>query len=286
MDIGVALPTMIAGVHGNELTDWARRAEACGFASVAVLDRLVYGNDEPLVTLAAAAAVTERVRLTTGILIAPYRDSTALLAKQTASVHHLSGGRLVLGVAVGARPDDYAAAGTRFDDRGRRLDIMLADIRKVWAGDEVGPILSDSMPEILVGGRSPAALRRAVAYGDGYFAAAGAPSRAFAERAQEIRRLWSLAGRRDRPRVVAQTYYCLGRDAEAHARAHLEDYYSFGGQLAARMISSTLTTPEKLAETAREYKAAGCDELVFVPCSADTEQLDRLALALDEGAAL
>jgi alkanesulfonate monooxygenase SsuD/methylene tetrahydromethanopterin reductase-like flavin-dependent oxidoreductase (luciferase family) len=281
MDIGVALPTMVAGVHGNELIDWARRADAGGFSSVAVLDRLAYGNDEPLVTLAAAAAVTERVRLTTGILIAPYRDGAALLAKQAASVHHLSGGRLVLGVAVGARPDDYAAAGTRFDDRGRRLDTMLADIRKIWAGDEVGPALPDGGPEILVGGRSPAALRRAVAYGDGYFAAAG-PPRVFAERAQEIRRLWSLAGRQDRPRMAAQTYYCLGRDAKAHTRAHLEDYYSFAGQLAGRMISSALTTPGELREAARDYQAAGCDELVFVPCSADPEQQDLLARALDE----
>ncbi len=57
--------------------------------------------------LAAAAAVTERIRLTTDILLAPLHENTALFAKQAATIHHLSGGRLVLGLGIGARTDDY-----------------------------------------------------------------------------------------------------------------------------------------------------------------------------------
>src|SRR3954452_19558188 len=102
MDIGVALPTMIPHKSGGHLLDWAVKAEQQGYSCLAVLDRLVYANDEPLTTLAAAAAVTDRIRLTTAILIAPYRGNTALLAKQAATVQHLSDGRLTLGVAAGS----------------------------------------------------------------------------------------------------------------------------------------------------------------------------------------
>lgn len=283
MEYGVALPTMVQGIQGRDLLDWARRAEALGFADLAVLDRLVYGNTEPLVTLAAAAAATERIRLTTGILIAPYRSNTALVAKQAASVAHLSDGRLTLGVAVGARPDDYAASGAEFGDRGRRLDTMLAEMRKIWAGGEIGPEPPGGEPEILVGGRAPDALRRVSAHGDGYFAAAG-PPKTFAERAEEVRRRWREAGRPGDPRVVAQAYYALGPGADAAVREHLGDYYSFAGKLAEMMIKGTPTEPGRLRETARAFADAGCDELVLVPCASGPDQLDRLADALGEAA--
>ena len=125
MDIGIGLPATISGVQGGQLLEWARRAEARGFSTLGTIDRLVYGNYEPLIALAAAAAVTARIRLATTIMIAPYRANGALVAKQAATVHHLSGGRLVLGAAVGGREDDYTASGVDFHTRGRRFDAML-----------------------------------------------------------------------------------------------------------------------------------------------------------------
>ena len=106
MDIGVGLPATIPQVEAGQILDWARAADQQGFASLGIIDRLVYGNQEPLVTLAAVAGVTERVRLVTSILLAPLRTNAALLAKQAATIDHLSGGRLVLGMAVGGRQRD------------------------------------------------------------------------------------------------------------------------------------------------------------------------------------
>ena len=147
MRIGVGLPTSTPGVRGApgntatrgpELVEWARRAEAGPFTSLGVVDRLVYDSTDPLVALAAAAAVTTRVRLVTMVVIGPIRPP-AVLAAQAASLDALSEGRLTLGVSLGARRDDYTAAGAEWTDRGRRLSDQLAVMREIWEDDQSGP---------------------------------------------------------------------------------------------------------------------------------------------------
>ena len=111
MDIGIGLPTQIPNVEGRTLLDWAVLADQAGFSTLGTVGRLVYPNYDDLIALTAAAAVTERIRLTTSVLLAPLYANTALLAKQAASLDRLSGGRLVLGVGVGGRDDDFTASG-------------------------------------------------------------------------------------------------------------------------------------------------------------------------------
>jgi alkanesulfonate monooxygenase SsuD/methylene tetrahydromethanopterin reductase-like flavin-dependent oxidoreductase (luciferase family) len=139
MEIGIGL----RGTRGSLVLDWARRADSGPFSSLGIIDRLVYSNYETLVTLATAAAVTERGRLMSTVLIAPLRGA-GVLAKQAASVDALSGGRLTLGLSVGSREDDFTAAPASFHDRGRRFEEQLDFMKRVWsgeaAGDGVGPI--------------------------------------------------------------------------------------------------------------------------------------------------
>ena len=128
MDIGIGLPNAVRGVDRRGIVEWARRAHQAGFSSLGTIDRVVYPNYESLVSLAAAAAVTERIRLVTDILIAPLRTNTALFAKQAATIDDLSGGRLVLGLAVGGRPDDFEVSGADFTARGPTFDRQLVEL--------------------------------------------------------------------------------------------------------------------------------------------------------------
>lgn len=91
MDIGIGLPSTIPGIPGQLILEWASTAERTGFSTLGTLDRLVYDNLETVPTLAAAAAVTTRIRLTTSVLIGPYRGNGALLAKQLATVDKIAG---------------------------------------------------------------------------------------------------------------------------------------------------------------------------------------------------
>src|SRR5215210_6165187 len=108
METGIGLPNAVPGTTGKQLTDFARAADEAGFSVLGTIDRVVYPNFEPLATLAAAAAVTERIRLATSIILGPIRANAAVLAKQFLTLDALAGGgRAVLGIGAGARDDDY-----------------------------------------------------------------------------------------------------------------------------------------------------------------------------------
>lgn len=282
MDVGIGLPATIPGVEGRQLTEWARRAEDAGFSSLGVIDRIVYPNYEPLVALAAAAAVTERIPLFTTILIVPYRANAALVAKQAASVHHLSGGRLRLGVAVGVRDDDYRVSGVPMEERGRLMDEMLDEMKRLWDGQDVGAAggvgpPTDGGPPVILGGAVDAAYRRAAQYGEGWIMGGGTPDQ-LAQGREKTEAAWREAGRNGSPRIGALAYYALGDDAESHAQWYLRDYYNAVGEEVAGMIADSAATD---ADTVRQYlqgfEQAGCDELVLFPCSTDPEQVDLLA---------
>ena len=177
MKIGIGLPSTIPGTEGTRILDWAKKADSAAFSSLSILDRLVYPNYESLITLAAVAGVTQRIRLITTVLLAPLRNPV-LLAKQAASLDALSGGRLTLGLGIGGREDDYQAAAVPFKKRGKLFDEELEILTKVWSGqplnDRIGPIGQNPSqskgPEILIGGYSPASIQRVGRWGNGFIA--------------------------------------------------------------------------------------------------------------------
>jgi alkanesulfonate monooxygenase SsuD/methylene tetrahydromethanopterin reductase-like flavin-dependent oxidoreductase (luciferase family) len=276
MDLAIGLPNAVAGTSGDQLTEWARRAEARGFSSLGTIDRIAYGNYEPTIALAAAAAVTERIGLTTSVLLGPLRPNVAELAKRTLSLQALSGGRFTLGIGIGGREDDYAVSGIEMSDRGETLDAMLKRIREIWEGEKVGPQTTEP-PGLLVGGAVDASFERAARYGDGWIAGGSGPDE-FAAAAAKVRAAWFEARRDGEPRLAGLGYFALGPNGAADADAYLKDYYAFLGDETAAMIAGAAA---KDAETVNGYLSAyensGCDELILFPSSSDPEQVDLLA---------
>src|SRR5918997_5422321 len=277
MDIAIGLPATIPGTSGSLVLDWARRADSGPFSSLGIIDRLVYPNYEPLVTLAAAAAVTDRVRLMTSILIAPLRQA-GVLAKQAATIDALSGGRLTLGLGVGAREDDFRAPPASFHDRGRRFEEQLELMKRVWSGqpvsDEFGavgpPPVQAGGPELLIGGYTPVSIRRGGRWGNGFMSGGVRDS-------EQVRQLFDLAeeswrgeGREGRPRLVASLYYALGPNA-ARGGDYIRNYYSYFGPAADDMAKSIPSSPETIEGLIRGLGDVGADEVICWPTVAELD---------------
>jgi alkanesulfonate monooxygenase SsuD/methylene tetrahydromethanopterin reductase-like flavin-dependent oxidoreductase (luciferase family) len=280
MKVGVGLPNAVRGVDRAGIVEWARRSEQAGFSSLGTIDRVVYPNYESLIALAAAAAVTERIRLLTDILIAPLRSNNALLAKQAATIDSLSGGRLTLGVAVGGREDDYQVSNVDFSRRGRIFDQQLEDLTAIWKGQRgIGPEPGrDGGPELLIGGTSDVAFRRVARYGDGWTLGGGTPE-AFAEALGKLNDAWNQAGRDGKPRTMALFYFALGENAERQATESLGDYYGFLGDYAQQIVAGAAKDAETVKRYLAAFESVGADEVVCFPTSSDVAQVDLLAEA-------
>jgi alkanesulfonate monooxygenase SsuD/methylene tetrahydromethanopterin reductase-like flavin-dependent oxidoreductase (luciferase family) len=173
MLIGVNVPNFGPGTRPAVLRDWARTVEGLGFDLLMVSDHVAITPDvaeqypapfyDPFTTLAWLAGVTERVRLGTTVLIAPYRHPL-LVARMAANLNDLSGGRFTLGIGIGWARQEFAALGVPFHRRGALTDELITTVREAWRdeGYRAGDI------PIWVGGHSDAALRRVVRLADAW----------------------------------------------------------------------------------------------------------------------
>jgi alkanesulfonate monooxygenase SsuD/methylene tetrahydromethanopterin reductase-like flavin-dependent oxidoreductase (luciferase family) len=283
MRVGVGLPAAVPGVDGTVIGDWAREAERAGFASLGVIDRLVYDNLEPLTALAAAAARTKEIELVTTVLTVGWRANPVLLAKQMASVELLSGGRLTAGLGLGGWPDDFVASGVPNPSRGARLDEAVAAMRQVWGGElegQGGPTrrLAQARPALVFGGFVPASYTRAAKHGEGWVAPLFGLE-VLEGGARAMREAWSSAGRDGHPRIVTGRYFSLGRDADSIADEYVRHYY--GPEYFAAARADTLTRPEQVKRELERLAAAGVTDLVLYPSSGSIDQIGLLAEAVE-----
>ena len=196
MQLNAIFPTRDIGNDAAKIRDWAQAAEDLGYAYIEVPDHVFgaaardgwvpnYNESDPFhetfVTLGFLAAVTKTIRLSSGILIAPQRQ-TGLIAKQAAEVDLLSGGRLRLGIGVGWNHVEYEALGTDWKTRGARQAEQIDVLRRLWCEplvdfegrfhhlkgvNIVPPPLQRPIP-IWLGGSSDAVVKRAARLADGW----------------------------------------------------------------------------------------------------------------------
>lgn len=286
MEIGVALPQMAPGYGPGTTVAWASRVDEGPFSSISAGERVTFPNPEMVASLAAAAAVTRRVRVMANLWVLP-AHSTAMVAQQVTTLDQLADGRLSLAVGVGAREDDYRALDSSFRGRHAQLDDRVAELRRLLAGhppfpgaDPVGPAPTrPAGPEILAGAMGPKAMRRAAAWADGISAFTLSGSKDEVARTNALAdQCWEEAGR-GVPRKVSGTFFALGVDDPARTlHTFAARYLGFlGPELAGAMAATVRTaTPGDLRAVLDGAEAAGCDEFILVPGTVDLRALDAV----------
>ena len=284
MRVGVWMPTaMPFGLERSFFLDWVRLADDAGFDTLSTLDRPNYDMWDPLTSLAAAAAVTQRIRLATTTLPLPNRNEV-LVAKQAAVIDRVSGGRLTLGVSLGSRPDDYEVFGATLEHRVTRFRRQLATLRQVWAqarqsdrehGVLGPPPVQDPGPPIWIGALSERARQRAVELADGFIFGGAARLSTIAPAIQSLR---PQAAERGKPHFSfnAVAYIAIGGEREfAEAVAHHQRYYPVLPVPAEQAIHHGPIG--KIKDTVAEYAATGLDLLVLLPEVRSLQQLELLS---------
>jgi alkanesulfonate monooxygenase SsuD/methylene tetrahydromethanopterin reductase-like flavin-dependent oxidoreductase (luciferase family) len=287
--IGMTLPTMVGGLSRQGLLAWSRRVDEGPFATLAVGERIGFPNLEIGATLAAAAAVTERVRIAATVFVLPLHPAVGL-AKLAASLDVLSGGRLVLGVGVGGREEDYRVLGVPFERRHARMDEQVALLRRIWHGEPplpgaapVGPApLQPGGPPLWVGAASAPALRRAARWADGVVGFSLGPDPTELERTFRLaERAFEEAGR-PRPRLVTSFWYALGADGPERLAGYAERYLRVFGPGPASALSRRCRAAglRALRDALAAAQDAGADEVLLVPTSVDPAELERTVDAI------
>lgn len=270
MRIGVIVPQKEIGNDIGVLSAFAQAAEDLGFEHLVAFDSVLSENPwhEPLVLFAALAAVTRRVELVTGVVVAPSRP-TLLLAKQAASVDVLSGGRLRLGLGVGWNRVEFAAMGADFADRGAHIEEQMRALRALWTergvtfhgrwhhldGADIPPLPIQRPIPLWLGGEAEAVLRRVGQLGDGWMPVDVDPTDAAGyERLHgQIERLRGYAAEADRSweaiGIEAQAAVRLTWGAKESWALHAERWRSLGAThlsvdtMGAGLILLTRTSP-------------------------------------------
>ena len=222
MKLGICLPHYGRPIEPRRLFEVVRRAEERGLDSAWVTDHVIVPRDthviyredmlDPLAVLPWLAGVTERIALGTSGVILPYRNPIPV-AKLLASVDVLSGGRLIVGAAIGWLEGEVAALGVPFRERVSRSEEALELFRSLWTearpeletrrhrlhGVQVSPMpLQKPRPPLWIGGSSEGAFRRVARFGDGWHATSSTPE-TFREGQEAVRRFWKEAGREGEP---------------------------------------------------------------------------------------
>lgn len=291
MDIGIALPTMATGFTRSTFVEWCRGIDEGPYSSVSAGERITFHNTELLVTNTAAAALTERVQVITNITVLPLHRP-ALLAKQLATLDVLADGRLVVGVGVGGREQDYRSLGVPFEGRHQRLDDEVAELRRLWdgapayeGGDPVGPPPhTPGGPPLWAAAMGPKSMARAARWAEGVtgFSIGADPAEIARGNAMAVD-AWEAAGRATRPKLVSGSFYLLGGDgADDELKRFARAYLAVFGDRAADALSQlvNLSSPARLLDTLAAAEAAGCDEFILVPGTVDPDCLARTTDAL------
>ena len=273
-------PSLDIGTDPAKIRDWVQAAEDLGYAYIEVPDHVfgakarngwvpLYNERDPFhetfVTLGFLAAATSRIGLSTGILIAPQRQ-TGVIAKQAAEVDILSSGRLRLGIGVGWNHVEYEALGTDWKTRGARQAEQVEVLRRLWSGSLVSfsgrfhslqdvsivpPPVQRPIP-IWFGGSSDAVIRRAARLGDGWMPIM-APDAQAEQKLALLREQLKSCGREAAKFGLEAWLRMQGPDPQAWAAA-ADGWRRLGADMVMLYPMYRITSVDDHIETLRRFK--------------------------------
>ncbi len=294
--VGLLIPGSFAGTPPtlSEFTEFFRRADELGFHSLWVVDRIFHTINvlDPLTLLTCAAAVTSRIRLGTSVLLFVFRNPV-LMAKTTATLDYLSGGRLTLGVSLGGRDHEFEPLGVSMKQRVSRLRENVTVMRKLWTEpsvtfhgryyhmDDVAmepkPLQKHGIP-ILMGGRVDAVLKRSAEEADGWIAGGQGSPEVFREAWQKVRAYARAAGKDPEALDSGKLLYiAVGEDrgrCQEQLRAFTHAYY--GPQFDVE-TNCVFGPPKDCAAKIQGFIIAGAKTVILGPTWPDVEQATRIA---------
>jgi probable F420-dependent oxidoreductase len=286
VQIGVIFPQTEIGADPVAVRDYAQAVEGMGYSHLTIFDHVLGANierpdraggrwaythrdlvHEPFALLSFVAAITERIGLTTGVIILPQRQ-TALVAKQAAELDVLSGGRLRLGVGLGWNAVEYEALGEDFHNRGRRVEEQVAVLRALWSQELVtfegrwhritdagiNPLPVQRPIPVWMGGYVDPVLRRIGKMADGWILV-GRPSPEHATGIEKVRQYAREAGR-DPASIGLQGALRYGEGGPDDWRRDLETWRELGAtDVAVATRGAGLSSPNEHVEALRRVKA-------------------------------
>jgi probable F420-dependent oxidoreductase len=284
MQYGVVFPQTEFGNDRQALKDYAQTAEGLGYDYLLVYDHVLGAHPdrepkltgpytdqhpfhEPMVFFGFLSAITERLELVTGILILPQRQ-TALVAKQTAEVDVLSGGRLRLGIGIGWNYVEYHALGEDFHTRGRRVEEQIDVLRKLWTQplvthktaqhviDNAGlnPLPIQRPIPLWFGGAAAPVLERAARLGDGWMPAGRAPDDRIKAHIEHLHGYLEAAGRDPNSFGIDPWISIQGLD-KAEWRRRVEAWQALGAShVAVDTMRAGFASPQEHIEAIRAFR--------------------------------
>jgi len=290
MKIGLCMPYMERDYDRKAILSWCRRIDQGPFSSISCGERITGYTFEMRILLAAAAAVTERVRIVPSLYVLPMH-SAVWAAKEIATLDQLSDGRVDVVVGVGGREQDYRAVGANFGKRHQRMDEQVAEMHRIWQGEEafpgsgeVGPRpIQAGGPALFAGAMGPKAIGRASRWAKGLygFAMNGEVSltQYFKESAETA---WHDARRAEKPYFIGGFWYSLADDSQARLTQYVFNYLKVFGDKQAETTAATMTryNEANIVEALQGMRDLGVDELFLVPATADLAEVERIESVL------
>ena len=291
MKIGLCFPYAKGDLTRESILEWLHRFDEGPFSTLSCGERIVGTSVDMMAVMAAAAAVTERVRIVPTLYVLPMHPAIHV-AKHAATLDVLSGGRTMITVGVGGRVHDYMCMEKEAVRRYARMDEQVAEIRRIWAGEPpfegaepVGPRpVQAGGPPILAGVTGPKGIARAAQWADGVYSWSGNGERdEISRQVALVDQAWGEAGRSTTPRHVAGFWFSLADNADEKLKDYVYKYVRGISEEWAKGMAAmcTRSSADAVNATLDGYEELGIDECWLNPATSEIAEIERLIELID-----